>query len=891
MKNQNKSHSKKLVGRIIKVLAATFALIVIMPLLFVSIYSWQHPDALNTSSSETGIQTARANLFNIQLAHAKTDPPATPAAAPKTSDMMQDMYNKISASLAFIIALLQKFMWPVLLLIGGLMRNDILFGGGMEERLLLIWTNVRNLVNIMFVLVLLAIALYNVLGLKNQEFQIKTIMPKFVIALIAVNFSFIGLKVVIDSINVVSTAIFAMPDVIEANLSKPPPLNYEEQLCYGMYGKDNNGIAMNGKMPDTENSLCKRDSATSPPKLDPAKSGFLKKFSGQSFAVFMAISFQKIADLNQVKVNENGGLRELSMNMAFSMIFTIVYGTAFIALFVVLLGRLVVLWISLALCPLVALKMVLPQKMQQSIMGGGEMDLQSIFVKNAIAPIPIALVMTIGYIMMKALNSAAFTDPAKVGSTMGLNFLSSGLSTLQELIIAAATTIFVWKGVFAAANGTVAKGITGQLQKGVEGIGKFAANSWQYLPLIPGKEGEKGYTIAGVLGAAGNIENRIKDIGQKDKDRIEKEWYGKSTEDTIKSIKGAKDAKEALAFYEGASAMSSEDDRKRMQKELYAKLKDHHEGLTFFKEDGTKGSWEDFAKSAKEGNATVVQMQNIMRENGIQGKATPDKVETADEKKKREAEEKKAAANQPPPQNAEQAAASKKKSEDAEKEAVVPLTQVADKAKQTPPATAEAKAAQTQEAAKALADGIIAINKKDLTAPEKKAAIDTLLEELKYADLSGTGAGTDATQAAAIVQGAKTQIAQENKQSGKKAGDQGYIDTFGANLDAGRYSGTPAAAAKPGAGAAPSGQNPSPRGSPQPPQNSPPPATHQDNDTMIHPSGATQIWKNGRWEFDPATLVQVSSSPPGGDGGSNGEIQGQYQWANGKWIPAPGYKV
>ena len=65
----------------------------------------------------------------------------------------------------------------------------------MEERLLLIWVNVRNIVNILFVFILLAIAFYNVVG-AGDNYHIKR-TPKFIIALIAVNFTYIAAKVVL----------------------------------------------------------------------------------------------------------------------------------------------------------------------------------------------------------------------------------------------------------------------------------------------------------------------------------------------------------------------------------------------------------------------------------------------------------------------------------------------------------------------------------------------------------------------------------------------------------------------------------------------------------------------------------------------------------------------
>ena len=75
---------------------------------------------------------------------------------------------------------------------------------------------------------------------------------------------------------------------------------------------------------------------------------------------------------------------------------------------------------SLALSPLIFNTFC--HKMQQGVLGGREFNIQDMFV-NAIAPIPIALVVTLGFIMMKSqIQPYLRSDPAR--PTLGMDFFS-----------------------------------------------------------------------------------------------------------------------------------------------------------------------------------------------------------------------------------------------------------------------------------------------------------------------------------------------------------------------------------------------------------------------------------------------------------------------------------
>jgi hypothetical protein len=185
-----------------------------------------------------------------------------------------------------------------------------------------------------------------------------------------------------------------------------------------------------------------------------------------------------------------GGLNVTSMafNLLFSVLLYIVYGAAYVTLFVVLLVRMVVLWLVIALSPVWALGFVIPKLKDL----GAKMDEK--FVQTAIAPITIAIPLTIGYILLEVLRTVG---TGQVGTTLekfdmtSINLETSGISDLQSMIVAIAAVAFIWIGVFKAASGTYAEGIVSKIKGGLEGAGKTVAGMWKYAPLIPTAEGGK----------------------------------------------------------------------------------------------------------------------------------------------------------------------------------------------------------------------------------------------------------------------------------------------------------------------------------------------------------------------------------------------------------------
>lgn len=406
-------------------------------------------------------------LFVILAPHASAQGAALPTPDQETADFMADINKWVNVGLHISGA----WLWPVIMMIGSLLDNDLIFGGAMGEKLLAIWVQIRNLVNIAFVLLLLAIAVYNVLGLGEEgggmPLGFKAILPKFVLALVAVNFSFLAFKVVLDFTNVLTGAVFALPATVGARTDIAS--EFEATVC----GTPSNEVPLRPAYCDTTTG-----------KLNDRGINFLSKLDRTNITLVYALRFGKAVNLKFVR-NGIKDIGQLAFNIIFNLVLYVVYAVSFLVLFLVLLFRLVGLWIGVVLSPLLVIGMVLPN------IGELGSDLRGKLVTSALAPIKIGLVLSVGYIMLdkfeaeKSLHGAILSSNTL--SSLDPNALPTDIHDLQQLMIAIAMVVIIWVGVFKMQDGALGSELTGMIKDKMQGFGKWVAKLPTYAQVIPMK--------------------------------------------------------------------------------------------------------------------------------------------------------------------------------------------------------------------------------------------------------------------------------------------------------------------------------------------------------------------------------------------------------------------
>ncbi len=407
---------------------------------------------------------------------------------------INSILNSINIYVNVLLRTLSSVFWPVLLMIGSLLDTGLIFGGPMEERLLSAWVEIRNLVNIIFVLILVAVAIYNVLGLGNDGGPVplgyKAVMPKFVIALILVNFSFVGVKMVLDLSNVITGAVFALPS---KTISASPADEMEKAIC----GK-------RAKEVPVYNLWC-----TSNKKFNETAKQYFNQLDRNNISVVYAIRYGKATELKFIREGVKD-LGQLGFNIIFNTILFIVYTIGFVALFLVLATRLVVIWLALVMSPLFALTMVLPNLSQ---FGGSSGDIKEKLIGSIVAPITIGLTMSVGYIMLDAMSSSSAIDPMLSSSSLtaiDANALPTNITTLQQLLVAIGSIVVVWKGVEGAASKTYASGIVSGIMSRTLQVGTAIAKLPLMAPIIPvGAKGTK-RSLADVDATLNDLTGRVR---------------------------------------------------------------------------------------------------------------------------------------------------------------------------------------------------------------------------------------------------------------------------------------------------------------------------------------------------------------------------------------------
>jgi hypothetical protein len=126
--------------------------------------------------------------------------PDTAFAASENNDVLEGLAKLagvLISIITFIALLMMKFF-------GFLLGTEILTGESAMQSITPMWIWVRNLTNILFVLVLVGLAFSNLYASFSKEgggnWSIKEKLPKVIIALVAINFSLLGFKIVIDAI-------------------------------------------------------------------------------------------------------------------------------------------------------------------------------------------------------------------------------------------------------------------------------------------------------------------------------------------------------------------------------------------------------------------------------------------------------------------------------------------------------------------------------------------------------------------------------------------------------------------------------------------------------------------------------------------------------------------
>jgi hypothetical protein len=440
-------------------------------------------------------------------------------ATAKLQETLTGAANMIAKLAVFLLKVIGALLMFMLYWMGDLMDNTFILDGSMGDKLQIIWMFIRNIVNVGFAIILVVVAFINVAGYGAGEgnYALKKFLPKMAIALIAINFTFLGARVVLDVNNVLTTAVFSLPqnvpDLGQYTAESQKPLKmYAKYKCSfnktetaewvkGLEGENvtnlgteggDTGLYQQGLPVGSFFDVCVADISESETLGKKNKKdnigddglievGNLKQLSSRNFVWVMATRFQGIQNIAKVPL-EAKDWESLLMNANFALLFGIIYAIAYLAMFIILIIRVIVLWICIALSPLIALEILFPELMSGLKMG--DEDLKTMFLNHAFVPLKMAIPMSIGFVMVSQMSLVGLGNFSKEILLTGGEFTRGG--SVHRILYGVASVAFLWIGVFAATDKVKGKSVIEKIKGGTENVGKFLAKTpLQTLPLVP----------------------------------------------------------------------------------------------------------------------------------------------------------------------------------------------------------------------------------------------------------------------------------------------------------------------------------------------------------------------------------------------------------------------
>ena len=431
--------------------------------------------------------------------------------------------NDVLEGLGSVLSLIIKLFTGIALLMiqlgGELLGTDLITGKEPMTAILPLWRFIRNVTYVGFVLIILFLAFANLfasfMGEAGGGWTIKEKLPKIIIAMIAINFSLLGFRVIIDLVNVGTVSLLAISDTAisarqadtvadmlhretDENGGDCPP----GDNCKSFKDWINENLCPGGK-PESKRALV----CITEEKLDPNLTS-TKKNIFLAFAVY----FQSLEKLPALAA----GLKDFS-NVALSTLFSLVLACAYIvallAVFIALLSRLVVLWAGMIFSPLIV---------AAGVMGIGDAGrVSEDLITHLIMPLKIAGAFAVSFVMISAMIEVK--PPDVVFVKLGGAFNQFADDNVYGILWKVATVVVFWEVAFWAVKGSFAEFITERIKSGAEQLGKFVASAATIDREIFPLPGKKGFTTFRALGnLPGAIESRAAEDRRQDMAELRK---------------------------------------------------------------------------------------------------------------------------------------------------------------------------------------------------------------------------------------------------------------------------------------------------------------------------------------------------------------------------------
>ena len=370
--------------------------------------------------------------------------------------------KKITELLPFA-EFLKTLSYPLFIVIGALLDNQIFTSPVMRDVLGNVWSQVRNLCYYILVIYFVFIAIYNVFaGSSDSQYSLKKGLQEIAIAFVLINFSWYGATLVLDVSNVA------------INITYSWATQYQNTTY--VEGSSVDSVAKMCKLSQLSNTqLCEDNDK----KKD--FQSFLQKVDQRSLPLNIAIRFGKVLDVDKINPSTIKASDPIALVAVFlvKIFIFILQFFAYLMLAYYLVIRIIYIWVYIALSPIIVL---------DKVMSGLSIDasehFQKFFDYALIGPIKGAVGFTLSYMILDSISrTPAVYNNNQILDTVALSIGS--LDSFQALLVYFASIAVIYEITLNMADGTAAAGAFSWLRGKVQGTGKFvgslAANTGVFI--------------------------------------------------------------------------------------------------------------------------------------------------------------------------------------------------------------------------------------------------------------------------------------------------------------------------------------------------------------------------------------------------------------------------
>jgi hypothetical protein len=488
---------------------------------------------ISVGESAQGIVVAEVQIG--EEAWADSTPPA---ASPVTQADKDDVWKSFLSLLNGITNIFFALLTPLLMLAGWLLTPDWVFGEifGLRPILHNLWILVSNVVYVIFAFLLVVMAFMNIFAGEKNTWAIKAKLPKLIVGVISVPFTWFFVSAVISISSVLTASAIQLagdlvPTDAQATFMAPKEctINFKATPKWTGTGL---GVDSDGSF-----SSCTK---SEPRKL----SDFLKSKDAYGIVSYYAYWVFQVQDLKKItgpNLETAKTLLDLWVGVLMALIIFIIFLLIIIALVIAMMMRAFYFWAIAIFSPLLSLRYFFDGKLW---FGDDWLSVGSI-IGLAMVPVYVAAALSLGLVFISAASSTDLTvkksdyvtevsmTPEKQEITvLGTKFTVLGtpvwantaadIKTLGGgfiggLLIKIAALCILWFAVMSALKGSK---IT---QEAAEPISKFGGEIWsllkklpQYAPVIPTGHGKASLSSLWNISSrvSGDIQSRQNQVGQ-----------------------------------------------------------------------------------------------------------------------------------------------------------------------------------------------------------------------------------------------------------------------------------------------------------------------------------------------------------------------------------------